>query len=168
MTFQAGNAKSLPFPDASFDHAYTVTVLEECNADKALRELRRVVKPGGRVGVIVRAIDMNMSWHIDLSDTLLRKVEAPPKLIGPGGVADKTLYRRMATAGFGALTCYPTLATFAAEDTPFFRYREEEAMGKLDANETIIWHEASVAARDAGLLFTSNPFHCAVGRNPGA
>jgi ubiquinone/menaquinone biosynthesis C-methylase UbiE len=52
-----GNAERLPFADASFDHAYSVTVLEECDADLALRELRRVVRPGGRVGVVVRATD---------------------------------------------------------------------------------------------------------------
>ena len=78
ITFQQGNAERLPFPDASFDHAFTVTVLEECDADRALRELWRVVRPGGRVGVIVRAIDMPQWWHLDLPEAIRRKVNVPP------------------------------------------------------------------------------------------
>jgi ubiquinone/menaquinone biosynthesis C-methylase UbiE len=45
-----GDARELPFPDDSFDGAYLVTVLGEIpDQDAALRELARVVKPGGRV-----------------------------------------------------------------------------------------------------------------------
>ena len=85
IAFREGNAERLPFPDASFDHAYSVTVLEECDADLALRELYRVVRPGGRVGVIVRAIDMPQWWHLDLPDALRRKVDVPPRSVGPRG-----------------------------------------------------------------------------------
>ena len=44
------DAAALPFPDDTFDGAYLVTVLGEVpEGDSALRELRRVVKPGGRI-----------------------------------------------------------------------------------------------------------------------
>ena len=47
-----GDARSLPYPDDHFDGAYLVTVLGEIpDQDAALRELRRVIKPGGRVVV---------------------------------------------------------------------------------------------------------------------
>jgi ubiquinone/menaquinone biosynthesis C-methylase UbiE len=47
-----GDARELPYPDASFDAAYLVTVLGEIpDQDAALRELRRVLKPGGRLVV---------------------------------------------------------------------------------------------------------------------
>jgi ubiquinone/menaquinone biosynthesis C-methylase UbiE len=47
-----GDARELPYEDAAFDAAYLVTVLGEVpDQDAALRELRRVVKPGGRVVV---------------------------------------------------------------------------------------------------------------------
>jgi ubiquinone/menaquinone biosynthesis C-methylase UbiE len=46
------DARELPYGDAMFDGAYLVTVLGEVpDQEAALRELRRVVKPGGRVVV---------------------------------------------------------------------------------------------------------------------
>jgi ubiquinone/menaquinone biosynthesis C-methylase UbiE len=45
-----GDARRLPYPDATFDAAYLVAVLGEVpSQDAALHELRRVVKPGGRI-----------------------------------------------------------------------------------------------------------------------
>jgi ubiquinone/menaquinone biosynthesis C-methylase UbiE len=47
-----GDARSLPYADATFDAAYLVTVLGEIpDQEAALRELARVVRPGGRVVV---------------------------------------------------------------------------------------------------------------------
>ncbi len=49
-TFVDGRAESLPFPDASFDAVTAVTVL--CfipDALKAVREMARVLRPGGRL-----------------------------------------------------------------------------------------------------------------------
>jgi ubiquinone/menaquinone biosynthesis C-methylase UbiE len=44
------DAQAMPFEDATFDGAYLATVLGEVpDPSAALRELRRVVKPGGRV-----------------------------------------------------------------------------------------------------------------------
>lgn len=45
-----GDARELPYADATFDGAYLVTVLGEIpDQEAALRELARVVKPSGRV-----------------------------------------------------------------------------------------------------------------------
>ena len=46
------DARSMPYADDSFDAAYLITVLGEIpDQDAALRELRRVVKPDGRIVV---------------------------------------------------------------------------------------------------------------------
>jgi ubiquinone/menaquinone biosynthesis C-methylase UbiE len=50
LTATQGDARELPYPDASFDGAYLVAVLGEVpDQDAALRELGRVLKPGGRL-----------------------------------------------------------------------------------------------------------------------
>jgi ubiquinone/menaquinone biosynthesis C-methylase UbiE len=47
-----GDARRLPYADATFDGAYLVAVLGEIpDQDAALRELRRVVRPAGRIVV---------------------------------------------------------------------------------------------------------------------
>ena len=46
----SGDAQRLPYPDATFDGAYLMTVLGEIpDPEQALREMARVVKPGGRI-----------------------------------------------------------------------------------------------------------------------
>jgi ubiquinone/menaquinone biosynthesis C-methylase UbiE len=57
----AGDATALPHPDASFDAVYLVTVLGEIpDQDGALREVRRVLRPGGRLVVGELAGDPHM------------------------------------------------------------------------------------------------------------
>ena len=163
IQFRQGNAETLPFADASFDHAFTITVLEECDADRAMTELYRVVRPGGSAGVIVRAIDMQQWWHVTLPEALRRKAFTPPQSVGPRGVADGSLYRRMHTAGFRNLTCFPSLVTFDRPDGPIWRYREDHVLSLLTDEEAIAWRDAVDNARRDGLLFMANPLHCVVG-----
>lgn len=55
-----GDARELPYADASFDAAYLVTVLGEIPGQaRALAELRRVLRPGGRLVVGEFMLD----WH---------------------------------------------------------------------------------------------------------
>ena len=52
ITPRQGDARQLPYDDATFDAAYLVTVLGEIpEQQKALSELKRVLKPGGRLVV---------------------------------------------------------------------------------------------------------------------
>lgn len=164
IDFQIGNAETLPFDDAAFDHAYSITVLEECDADLALAELFRVVKPGGRAGVIVRGVDLPHPWHMDLPTDLKQKVDTPVRLIGPGGVADHSLYGRMAAAGFTDLICFPMLASFTPANGTIWGYFESRVLSRLSPEETSVFRQASMAARTAGTLFVTSPHHCVVGR----
>lgn len=46
--FVLGSATAMPFPDNTFDAAWSIWMLEHVpNPEQALREMRRVVKPGG-------------------------------------------------------------------------------------------------------------------------
>lgn len=56
VDFRVADGRALPFADGSFDHAYSVSVVEhipEPGDEEALRELARVVAPGGRVVLTV-------------------------------------------------------------------------------------------------------------------
>jgi SAM-dependent methyltransferase len=62
LTFQVADGRALPFPDGSFDHAYSVSVIEHIPDDgdfEALAELVRVIKPGGRVLVTMPYAESN-------------------------------------------------------------------------------------------------------------
>ncbi len=158
-----GDATRLPFEDASFDALYSITVLEECDADKALAEMVRVVRPGGPVGVVVRAIDMPQWWNLDLPEGIAAKVNAQPQSMSAGAVADRSLYSRMAKAGLWNVRGFPFLLTFDKPEGPIWIYRASHARGLLDAAEREIWDRAVAAQQEAGQLFQANPVHCAVG-----
>jgi SAM-dependent methyltransferase len=60
LTLQVGDGRALPFEAATFDHAYSISVLEHIPDDgdaAALRELGRVVRPGGRIVVTLPYAD---------------------------------------------------------------------------------------------------------------
>jgi ubiquinone/menaquinone biosynthesis C-methylase UbiE len=69
ITPARADARSLPYPDASFDAAYLVAVLGEIpDQGAALRELRRVVKPHGRIVVGELFGDPHMVTHRALAN----------------------------------------------------------------------------------------------------
>ena len=51
VTFVAGQAEALPFPDERFDIAISAQVFHRYHRAKALAEIRRVVRPGGMVAI---------------------------------------------------------------------------------------------------------------------
>jgi ubiquinone/menaquinone biosynthesis C-methylase UbiE len=52
VRFEIGNIYEIAYPDASFDAVFSFTVLEHIREPlRAMREMRRVLKPGGVVGL---------------------------------------------------------------------------------------------------------------------
>jgi SAM-dependent methyltransferase len=167
IQFRQANAEALPFEDNSYDCIYSVTVFEECDAGRAIAEAMRVVRPGGRVGLVVRALDMRQWWNLALPEAILHKVEAPPRSVAPSGVADRSLYRRMREAGFVDLVCFPSLVTLDRPGGPIWRNREDHILSLLSPDELAVWHAERDRAEAEGLLFMAHPLHCAVGTKPG-
>ena len=166
IEFRPGNAEALPFPDATFGCVFSVTVFEECDADKAIAEAVRVTKPGGRIAVVVRATDMPQWWNLDLPEAILHKVTPTPRSVAPAGVADTSLYRRMRRAGLTDLVSYPALVTLDRPDGPIWRYREDHVLSLLSAEELPVWHAAREKAAAGGTLLCSHPLHCCIGTKP--
>jgi ubiquinone/menaquinone biosynthesis C-methylase UbiE len=68
-----GDARGLPYDDGTFDGAFLETVLGEIpDEDTALRELHRVIRPGGRLVIGEIAFDP----HFIRASTLQRRTEA--------------------------------------------------------------------------------------------
>ena len=162
ITFQPGNAEALPFRDDSFDVVLSTTVMELLDADRMLREMIRVSKPGGRVGVIVRAVDMRSVANLPLPAELKVKVESLPNgVAGERGCADVSLYRRFHQVGLGDVRMFPQLATYS--DSKRLHDVQERILGALSPEEAQAWTVAVNQAAAEGTFFMALPFHCAVG-----
>jgi SAM-dependent methyltransferase len=97
IEFREGRAEALPFPDNSIDLTLSCTVLEEGEADRMLAEMIRVTKPGGRVAVIVRAVDVPSWVNLPLGPELRAKVSSPG-LFGAGVGPPEAAPMRASTA----------------------------------------------------------------------
>jgi SAM-dependent methyltransferase len=162
IVFETGNAESLPFGDNSFDVILSVTLIEECDADKAISEMVRVGKPSGRVAIKVRACDMNVFWNLPVEAQIKAKADQPIRQVGPNGCADASLLPRMQRAGLKSVIAYPTFFGGAAHQD----YFEPIVLSRLDANEKVAWRAAKETALAEGTYYMMHPAHCAVGTKP--
>lgn len=167
ISFVQGDAEALPFMDSRFDITMACTLLEEGDADRMLAEFVRVTKPGGRVAVMVRSIDMPWWVNLPLRAGLKAKVEGRGQLGGnvqEKGCADASLYRRLREAGLAEVTIFPQLATYTEGER--LQYVEERILTGLRPEEANEWWEAGLRAEADGTFFIAEPFHCAVGTKP--
>jgi SAM-dependent methyltransferase len=68
VRFEVADGRALPYADASFDRAYSISVIEhipERGDEQALQELARVVAPGGRIVLTMPYAD---EYHEDWRD----------------------------------------------------------------------------------------------------
>ncbi|MGN6791128.1 MAG: class I SAM-dependent methyltransferase [Streptosporangiaceae bacterium] len=82
----AGVAEALPFAAASLDAVVVAQAFHWFHAERALAELARVVRVGGRLGLIWNARDRSVSW-VDAVWSVMDEVEnnAPWRDHGGGG-----------------------------------------------------------------------------------
>ncbi len=164
IEFSEGSAEALPFPDRTFDVTLSCTVMEEVDADRMLAEMVRVTKPGGRVAVIVRSVDMPWWANLPLRAELKTKVEAVRGPVEERGCADAALYRRFHEAGLTQVKMFPQLAAFGGNFwVQFYSHQILPALSPQEADE---WRAAVARAEAEGTLFFAMPHHCAVGTKP--
>jgi ubiquinone/menaquinone biosynthesis C-methylase UbiE len=104
-TFVAGDAQELPFPDASFDAATCQQGLQFVPEPlRALRELRRVLQPGGRAGLALWAAIETHPGFSELAAALRARLgaEAYAVMLKPYALPDAAQVEALAReAGFG-------------------------------------------------------------------
>ena len=169
IDFAEGRAEALPLADGAVDVAFSSTVFEEGDIDLMLSEIVRVTRAGGRVGVVVRAIDMPFLVNLPLDPALKAKVQAPGIIGGgmhPRGCADASLYRRFHALGLTGLKCFPQLVSVVPGQPRLERY-QQQILAALSSAEAATWRQAAVEAAGDGTFFIAQAYHCAVGTKLG-
>ena len=127
ITWQEASATKMPLPDAAFDVAYCQLGLQfSSDRPAALREMHRVLVPGGRLGLMVwRDIQHSPGFGV-LAAALARHVsaEAAGVMRAPFGLAQAEELRALvAAAGFhdiairpvAGTVCFPSAARFVQD-----------------------------------------------------
>jgi SAM-dependent methyltransferase len=101
VTYRQGDAHALDFPDGSFDLVYARYLLEHVsNPERVVGEMRRVVRPGGRVAVCENDISLLRfdppCPAFDRAWDLFRRYQAT---LGGDGEIGRRLYRLFRNAG---------------------------------------------------------------------
>ena len=100
VRFERGDAEAQPFPDASFDAAVcALGLMYVPDPARALSEMRRVLRPGGRIGAAVWGARQRCGWAEIFPITDARVASEVCPLFFRLGTGD-TLARTIATAGF--------------------------------------------------------------------
>lgn len=99
VRFEEAEATALPVNDGEFDRALSVQVLEYVtDVDRALSELHRALRPGGRV--VVWDIDWaTLSWHSAEPERMRRMLAAWDEHLADPWLP-RSLARRLRAAGF--------------------------------------------------------------------
>lgn len=163
LSFQNGNAEALPFPDSHFDITFATTVMEEVNADRMLAEMIRVTKPGGRVGIIIRAHDLPETINIPARPELRAKYEQRSHHDEGDACVSASLYRRFHQSALTNVVGWPQLAEFTQPNGPVERFLMSPVLGQLTPAERQEWQSAVAQAVADGTFFITWPHHCAVG-----
>jgi ubiquinone/menaquinone biosynthesis C-methylase UbiE len=168
IEFREGSAEALPFPDNSFDVIMSVTVIEEVDANRMLAEMVRVAKPGGRVAIVARAMDIPFLMNVRLRAELKAKVDAPGVIgnVEATGCADASLYQRFQQVGLTQVKMFPQLAAISSSDTHVLQFMQDTLLAKLNQEEAQEWQTARSQAEAEGTFFMAWPHHCAVGTKP--
>jgi len=171
VSFVSGDAQSLPFEDHTFDAAHTERVLMHlADADAAMREMRRVVRPGGRVvcaEIHARGAGIDHPDH-EIMDRLAR---AASHMRNPWMGLE--LRRRLVLAGFEDVHAQAVITVedeLDPEEAVEFRALATElgTSGALDPTAAASAVDAMVEASERGMHCGYALMFIATGRVPAA
>lgn len=169
--FKAGDAQALPFEDRSFHAARIERTLQHlADPDRALRELRRVCRPGGQV------VALDPDWTglaIDSEDEEMTRIvtHAHASHVAHGQMG-RELWRRLGNAGFEDLVVDAVIfhtTSFEVADAvvgPREAVTESVRDGTGDRAEGDRWLDGLRAADTRGRFFAALPGFIVAGRTP--
>lgn len=162
VEFVVGDAHELPFPDGSFDAAYSLRVFEIIGEPRrVLAGMARVLRPGGRL--VVNGPDMD-TWAIDSSDReLTRKVMHYACDVETNGWVGRQLPGWCKELGLTDVLATP-VGIAVTELNPIYEIclrpfvENAEAAGTLTAAEAARWVEDLRERDRRGRFFCSQMF----------
>jgi len=165
IEFHEGSGDSLPFPDHSFDVSMSFTVIQFVDADRMLKEMIRVTKPGGKVAVLARGDDRPNLINAPLRAELKAKAESRrSELPNDLGCNDASLYRRFHQAGLTQVKMFPQLVTYTQQT--HWQNIQSRILSALSLEEAEEYRTAVAHAQGEGSFFIAEQFHCAAGIRP--
>jgi SAM-dependent methyltransferase len=137
--FEVGDACAMPFPDGSFDAALSQLVLQFVpEPERAIREMRRVTKPGGTVaaavwdargGFVAFRIFWDTAAMLDPAADARRAKSCARVITHPGGLANAWRAAGLTNVAQDMITIRMDFASFAdfwkpveGRDGPFAEY----------------------------------------------
>jgi SAM-dependent methyltransferase len=136
----AGRGEAIPLPDASVDGVFVSSAWHWLDPDRAVPEIARVLRDGGRLGVIWTSRDRRVDWMAELD--MLRR----PQAVRSAGDARAQLRRRHEVI----LPDGAPLENIASTSFAFARTMTvDDAVGWLGTYSGVI--TAPAGERDAGL-----------------
>jgi SAM-dependent methyltransferase len=136
-----GRGEAMPLPDGAADAVFVSTAWHWLDPPRAVPEIARVLRPGGRLGVIWTSRNRDEDWVAELD--LLRPGRGRPGT--PDGIRDYLERHHTVTL--------PDGAAFGAPETASFRFSRTmpvaDVLDWLATSSNVI--TASAADREAGL-----------------
>jgi ubiquinone/menaquinone biosynthesis C-methylase UbiE len=170
VEFVVGNAHAMPFPDGSFDGAYSTRVFEIIgDPRRALSEMARVLRPSGRL--TVNGIDID-AWTIDSSDReVTRRVMHHACDVETNGWAGRQLPGWCKELGLADVCVTPVAAAFTEFDTLYevvlrTFVENAEAADAVTSEEAARWVEDLRERDRRGRFFCSQTFFRVSARKP--
>ncbi len=144
-----GWGEDMPLPDGCADAVFVSTAWHWLDPARAVPEIARVLRPGGRLGVVWTSRDRQQDWVAELDLLRLPGISEPEG--GPG--APRTADEVRATLDREHSVTLPDGAEFGDAATASFRFSRtlpvDDVLGWLATNSAFI--TASAADRAAGL-----------------